>query len=315
MASFFASRLAPFADVTLIGSWREQIDAMNAHGLTVTELNGEQRLHRVRATDDPASAFPVDVAIVLTKSYQSEISAERAAGCLTPDGIAITLQNGLGNLEPLQSAVGINRATAGVTSIGATLLRPGHVRHAGNGSTSLGQLASPHPSLQLLAKHLTDSGLDASVTDNVASLLWGKVAINAGINPLTALLNVPNGYLATDPTARAIMQTAAQEAAAVADALQIPLPYNNVVSEVLRVAQATAQNRSSMLQDITRGAPTEVDAICGVIVQAGEKLAVEVPMNTQLYEMVVSAEIAPQSQLHNPFFKETILAILANTLS
>jgi hypothetical protein len=89
--------------------------------------------------------------------------------------------------------------------------------------------------------------------------VWGKLVINAAINPLTALLGVPNGELLARPAARALMADLACEAAAVAAAQGIRLPYPDPVAAAEGVAQRTAANRSSMLQDVQRGAPTEID--------------------------------------------------------
>ena len=109
--------------------------------------------------------------------------------------------------------------------------------------------------------------------------MWGKLVINAAINPLTALLRVPNGELLQRPAAHLLMRVLAQEAAAVATALGIHLPFEDAVRAAEEVARKTANNHSSMFQDIRRGAPTEIDAICGAITQTGEKLGVATPFN------------------------------------
>jgi len=136
--------------------------------------------------------------------------------------------------------------------------------------------------------------------ENVAdpdSLLWGKLVINAAINPLTAILRVPNGELLAHSTAGALMYAAANEAAAVAIALGVHLPYPDPSAAAEAVARRTANNRSSMLQDVLRGAPTEIDAICGAIVQAGEGLGVPTPVNLTLWQLVKAMSEEDQTQL------------------
>ena len=137
---------------------------------------------------------------------------------------------------------------------------------------------------------LQQAGFAAEVAENVDSLVWGKLVINTGINPLTAVLNVPNGYLAEQEAARRVMIAAAQETAAVAAAQGIQLPYPDAAERVLAVAQATAQNRSSMLQDLDRGSRTEIDAICGTVVKIGEAVGVETAVNQQLCAWVKQLE-------------------------
>jgi 2-dehydropantoate 2-reductase len=117
-------------------------------------------------------------------------------------------------------------------------------------------------------------------------LLWSKLVINAAINPLTALLRVTNGQLLERPAARTLVAAAAREAADVAAALGLRLTYPDPVAAAESVARRTASNTSSMLQDVMRGAPTEIDAICGAIVSAGEEWGVPTPVNGILWLLV-----------------------------
>jgi 2-dehydropantoate 2-reductase len=117
-------------------------------------------------------------------------------------------------------------------------------------------------------------------------LLWGKLVINAAINPLTALLRVPNGEILKRPTARSLMVSVAREAAAVAVAQGIRLPYPDPVVATETIARRTANNRSSMLMDVERGAPTEIDAICGAVIRAGEQVGVPTPANLTVWQVV-----------------------------
>jgi 2-dehydropantoate 2-reductase len=121
------------------------------------------------------------------------------------------------------------------------------------------------------------------------ALVWGKLAINAAINPLSALLRIPNGELLERPTARELMAEAARETARVAAAQGIRLPFDDPAAAAETVAARTASNRSSMLQDIRRGAPTEIDAINGAIVQAGQQVHVAAPTNRVLWQLVKAA--------------------------
>jgi 2-dehydropantoate 2-reductase len=195
---------------------------------------------------------------------------------LAPEGAAVTLQNGLGNLELLGP-----RARLGVTTAGATLLGPGWVRPGGEGVT---HLAAP----EWVAGLFREAGLEAQAVPAEAAegLLWGKLAVNCGINPLTALLRVPNGELLRRPQAQALMEAAAAECARVAQAKGIALPDTDAAAQARLVAEHTAGNRSSMFQDILRGAPTEVDAINGAVAQAGAALGVSTPINETLWRLV-----------------------------
>ena len=287
MACLFGARLSPFASVTLLGTWAEGLAALQRSGVRF-EAGGLETQHPVRATSDPLDCRGARLALVLVKSWQTKRTAEMLAECLAPEGVALTLQNGLGNLENLQQVLGAERAALGVTTTGATLLGPGFVRAGGSGPTYVAR----HPRLDLYLPLLRQAGFAVQVEDDVESLLWGKLAVNAGINPLTALLRVVNGALVEDEHAGALMGEAARETAAVAAALGVRLPYLDPAGQAVEVARRTTSNRSSMLQDILRGAPTEVDAINGAVTRSGERLGVATPVNRTLWRLVRSAVAA-----------------------
>jgi 2-dehydropantoate 2-reductase len=112
--------------------------------------------------------------------------------------------------------------------------------------------------------------------------------INAAINPLTAILDVPNGELLSSPSARELSAALAREVAAVAKAKGIALTFPDAAVAAEDVARHTAANFSSMLQDARRGALTEIDAICGAIVQAGEDAGVPTPVNATMWKLVAA---------------------------
>ena len=138
---------------------------------------------------------------------------------------------------------------------------------------------------------LERAGFELEYVADTEALLWGKLVVNAAINPLTGLLGVPNGELLRRAPVRALMGSTAREVASVAHALGITLPYNDPVAAVEGVARDTAENHSSMLQDIRRGAITEIDAICGAIVGSGERMGVPVPVNHCLWNLVQALQM------------------------
>lgn len=290
LGTLFGSRLGPLANVTLFGNWPEQIVTLQRDGLTVTHRDGSQSHHALSVTNNLAKMPPADVALILVKSYQTARAARQAANVLRPDGIAITLQNGLGNLEKLAEAVGQERAALGITAQGATVLAPGRLRHAGEGPTYLALAPGLEEQLQAITDLFNATGLETTLVDNANSLVWGKLAINAGINPLTALLEVPNGALVENENWRQVMSAAANEVARVAAALEIRLPFADAAGRTAEVSRATASNRSSMLQDISRAAPTEIDAISGAVVHFGRRLGVPTPVNESLLRLVKDKE-------------------------
>ena len=285
LASLFAARLTQAGhDITMLGTWREGLDALNQDGVRFVDADGNEASYPVRATDDPRECVDVKLAIVLVKAWQTERIATQLSTCLAKDGLALTLQNGLGNKETFIQSLGLTRVALGSTTTGATLLGPGHVKAGGEGVISLEQNQALGP----MEEALLSAGFNIQIVEDANALIWGKLVINAAINPLTALLRVKNGELLERPSAREMMGTLAIETANVARAENIQLPFDDPVKIAEDVARKTAANTSSMLQDVLRGAPTEVDAINGEVIKAANKAGVPVPVNRILRYLVKS---------------------------
>lgn len=290
MGSLFGGRLSSVADVWLVDPWGEHVRAMQEHGLCIVGPEGEEVVE-VKATTDPKDVPEgIELAIVFVKSHQTRTAAETASCFLREDGLALTLQNGLGNLEVIADVLGEGRALQGVTSHGATLLGPGRVRHAGWGPTHLSTRLEIADRVEGIAEVFRRAGFEVHISPDLESLIWGKLIINAGINALTAILRVPNGQLVEIGPARELMGQAVREAVRVAEAKGVKLPYDDPQARVEEVCRATAANRSSMLQDVLRGAKTEIEVINGAIVREGEQLGIPTPLNSYLVAMVRAIE-------------------------
>jgi 2-dehydropantoate 2-reductase len=289
MASLFGARLLRFggAAVTLTGSWPEALSSIAIHGIRVEDPSGIWSA-RPEVVPLDSSQAPADVVLVLVKSHQTAHVAGAVARALSPTGHAVTLQNGLGNREVLLRAAGPGRVSVGVATVGATLLGAGQVR-ATAGSVILGTGQSPAPSLLVLARLLSASGFETTLEADVDRAVWRKLAVNCAINPLSALAGCPNGGLLEAPELRATLVAAAREVGAVAAAKGIDLGADPA-ELALAVAQKTAANRSSMLQDVCRGAPTEIEALNGAVVREARAAGVLVPVNESLWRRIVEVE-------------------------
>ena len=279
LATLFAARLAAAGNsVVMLTTWPEAVTALRIHGARLVEASDVAHAYPVHVVSDPHQCRGISQALVLVKAWQTARAAAQLAQCLPADGLALSLQNGWGNREQLQEALGASRVATGVTTLGATVLEPGCVRAAGDGPVMLGK----HAALQPLAKRLAAAGFTVQHSDDIAGLLWGKLVINAAINPLTALLRVPNGALSEEPL-RSLMGRIAEEAAYVGHSLGLRLPFADAAAAALDVTRRTAANRSSMYQDVLHGRPTEVDAINGVVAREAERLSLAAPINQTLW--------------------------------
>lgn len=283
LATLFAGRLTQARhQVTMLGTWREGIEALNHNGARLVDSKGHEKRFPVRATSDPRECAGAKYVIVLVKAWQTERVARQLKDCLSDDGLVLTLQNGLGNRETLIQSFGLERVALGSTTTGATLLGPGLVKEGGEGIISIERNQALGP----MEEALRSAGFNIQVVEDTQSLIWGKLVVNAAINPLTALLRVRNGELLKRPFAREVMKALARETAQVAHAEHIDLPFDDPIAKAEDVAHKTAANTSSMLQDVLRGAPTEIDAICGAVVRAAEKHKIGAPVNWTCWQLV-----------------------------
>jgi 2-dehydropantoate 2-reductase len=283
LATLFAAQLSRAGhSISMLGSWKAGLDALRKDGARLVDSDGSEHQFEVQAINDPGECRGIKYALVLVKAWQTKKVAEQLRECLTKDGLAVTLQNGLGNREVLARSLGSSRVAPGVTTSGATLLGPGLVRTGGEGILSIEQ----NPALGPIADALTSANFNVNIVEDAQSLIWGKLVVNAAINPLTAILRVPNGKLLELASAREIMKALAMETAQVAGAENIQLPFPDPVAAVEDVARRTAANHSSMLQDVERGAPTEIDSICGAVVETGQKHEINTPTNWACWKLV-----------------------------
>lgn len=301
MGGLFGAMLGPFAQVRLCTTNAEHALAINRDGLLLTGMDGALRRVPVTALTDPAqSDRPADLILVCTKARSTEAAAQTAQRLLAADGLTLTLQNGLGNLERIAAVVGPARAAAGITAQAATLLGPGRVRHAGVGPTVLA--AAPGQSGQdakiaAVAELFNRASIETRIAEDGEALLWSKLIVNVGINALTALLRAANGALAQVPECERLMAQAVAEAVAVAQALGVNLGPEDQLDRVRQVCTLTAANRSSMLQDILRGRPTEIDVINGAVVAKGREVGVATPVNLLLTQLIQALEATASQRI------------------
>lgn len=272
--------------VTLVGNWPAQIHALRRAGLTVKNMDGTVERVALSVTNNPAALPPADLALILVKSWQTVHIAPAVGKILRADGLALTLQNGLGNAEALSTVLAARQIAVGITAQGANLPVAGQLHIGGSGDTIFAAQKGVEASLEMVREIFNQAGIPTEIHRQADALIWQKLAINAAINPLTALLNVPNGRLPEMPEQLEIINNIIREVVAVAAAKGISLDPEVTRQRTVAVCRATAANISSMLQDLRNGRPTEIDAISGAVVQLGEKFGIPAPVNRLLWHAV-----------------------------
>jgi 2-dehydropantoate 2-reductase len=271
---------------------RVAILGMGAIGHVVARaLEGRAAIVKVDRTHAPLrdGESPVDAAIVTTKTPGTAWGAEIAAKILAPEGVALTIQNGLGNYETLVDHVGAERAAVGVIYVGAQLVN-GELRATGAGKVELGRptATASRARLDELGRLLRAGGMDVTVVDNAWPAVWRKVVTNAAVNPLTALIRRTNAELLADAPASLVADGIAREVARVATASGVPIGEDEATTQWRAMAALTGANRSSMLQDVEAGRPTEIDAISGAVAREADRHGLAAPLNRAMTLLVSS---------------------------
>lgn len=290
MGSFIGAVLSQKYDVALHGR-EEKILPVRESGLKVTGTTNLVVKPETCFKAEDLRGKEYDLIILAVKSYDTD-SAMSIVKEVVSDGTAVlSFQNGLDNEVRIAEAIGAERTLGGVTSHGITFVQPGHVHHAGIGETIIGELDGKETErIKEIAEALSSVGIETKVNSNIHSEIWTKGIVNAGINPLTALTRLHNGYLLRIPSLTRLLESTCRECIGVANAAGIDLVEGEVIEKTKNVARLTAENKSSMLQDIERGKRTEIDSINGAIVESGKMHGIGTPVNSALVALVKGVE-------------------------
>ena len=257
--------------------------------------NGRFALHDSEKGPVPGSEMgSYDVAIIAGKASSTPILASIAKDLLSPDGVAMSIQNGLGHAENIAHVVGRGRILAGSTTHSAWREGGGTVNWSGRGSISMGKLDGSEPSgtASSLLGYLEDSRLNPNWSSNIEGVIWMKLLINVAINPVCAIAGVRNGALSEVPE---LWEQALEEmnvAEEVDIASGVELGDFEPESFLRKVVLATSGNRVSMLQDLMAGRKTEVEVLCGAVASRGEELGIPTPRNEMLLALVRGIEMS-----------------------
>ena len=278
-------------EVWLLDKYPERAKKMHSDGLRLDGPGGGSVV-KVNVTADAKDiGSPCDLVVICVKSYSTEDACKAIRQIVSEKTCVMTLQNGIGNVQILNDYFGEDKVIAGITNHGATLVGPGHVRHAGKGDTVIGRSDGKLSGiLKETSNILSKAGFETKISKDINSVIWSKLVINVGINALTAVTRLNNGRLLEYEEAGNLMRGAVQEAVKVVKRKRIKLAYDDPIQKVESVCKATAANVSSMLQDVLNKKRTEIDFINGAIVRHGRSVNIQTPVNEVLTNLVKTIE-------------------------
>ncbi len=287
MGTLFGYHLAQTCDVTMLDTNPATIAAIGQSGVAVND----ETPRSVRVTTHARDLYGSQVLFLFVKAVDTLRALRAFAGELNPSTPIVSLQNGVGNEDAIKTALGgAVPVILGITTESSLTTAPGRVRSSESGNTILGSSSAAPATARTIADLLTRSGLRTAVVYDIKPHLWGKLVANAAINAISALLDCDAGAIPLDSNASRLAESLAEEAASVAAALKISLPFVNPWQYVMQVIEIGADSKSSMAFDLESGHPTEIDHLNGAVVAFGRRTGVATPCNETMVRLIKAKE-------------------------
>ena len=272
--------------VVLVDVRQEQVDAINADGLSLEEDGGTVGV-RPAARLPAGVSGPAALVVLFTKAFHSAAALEGARAAIGSDTWILSLQNGLGHVEVIRRHVDDARIVVGTTTFPADLIGPGRVRTHGGGQSKIMAVAGGVTDrLRALAAAFTACDLATQIAEDVFVSIWEKLAFNCAMNALAAVTGFTVGQMGSAPEGRALADRVVVEVVAVARRKGIAADVERVRAVVAMAFREHTHHKPSMLQDLLAHRPTEIDAINGAVVREAAALGMEVPTTATLCDLV-----------------------------
>lgn len=268
------------------------VDAINRGGFRLSGVTGDNTYAVKATTERDGLAGTADIVLFHPHTTGTVEAAKTAAIVLKPEGWAVTLQNGIGNVEALVDALGVARVVGGISYHSAAMAGPGHSVHTNAGATYLGELGGGGgPRVEGLVAALQDAGFEPHVAPDIMSVIWSKFVHNCAINALCAVAGMRSGEIARLPAASELQSRILEEVMAVVAAKGITLTNADPIAYI-KAHTFLRYNKPSMQQHMEAARPTEIDSLNGALVREAKELGIPVPFNEALTMMVKAREWA-----------------------
>lgn len=285
MGSLFGGYLSRNNEVSVIDVNPATVEAIQMNGVRVKEKDGTVSRFTPKAMTSSNGLGFQDLVVVFVKSMFTISALEGNKGIIGPDTYLMTLQNGAGHESKLLRFADRRHVIIGSTQHNSSVIGPGFVNHGGSGLTSIGLLDGGSSAIDPIAENLTSCGFECRTEENVQKQVWWKMFTNTAASSLTAMFQVPLGFIHSDPNANFLMRNLCREAVEVANSLGLGFRLEDVVEDVDAVCRNATDGYTSIYADIRDGRRSEVDTISGSVVEAAHVQNIEVPY----HEFVVKA--------------------------
>lgn len=291
MGCLYGAYLSRKHEVTMVDSYRPQVEAIQKQGITILENDGSrQQFDGVQAAVSGELTGHMDLVIVFVKSTYTEDALAQNAALFEPDTLVMTLQNGAGNDRKIEKYVAKENVIIGTSKHNAVNLGAGTSRHPASGVTTIGSNYGADDKVETVRKALEESGLSVAVSDDIQRIIWSKLLVNLSVNTFTAITETPIGYMIKNDYAWNFAKRLIYEAVEVAEADGTYFDRREALAMVHKVCEDAGDGYSSMYQDKKKHIRTEIDAINGAIVEQAKQYGVPTPYNTLIVDLIHAIE-------------------------
>jgi 2-dehydropantoate 2-reductase len=289
VGGFFGGRLAHAGyDVSFVARGAH-LAAMRERGLVIeNEAQGNIRIPKVRATDDPASLGPVDLVVLSVKLWDTESAIRQMKPMLKPGTAVLSLQNGVIKDDILRRELGEAPVMGGVCYVATTIARPGVILQTGPMQrVVIGEYdGKPSERARLLHEALLKSGVSSELSSDVRRAIWEKFVFLVGISATTTAMRTTIGPIRKNPRTRAFLLEIFRETVAVGRAHGIALPADYADACLARADGLPGEMAASMAHDLHRGNRLEVEWLSGGVAQLGAAAGVPTPANRAVWDIL-----------------------------
>jgi len=293
VGAYFGGLLARAGrDVTLIAR-RNHVQAICEKGLFIDSKDFQDYVP-IQASTELTAISSANIVLLCVKSPDTEKVIQDIKPYLKNDAVILSLQNGVDNCARIRSLVN-NRAFSTVVYVAVGMIGPGHVKHFGRGELEIGIELENHDAktIQLvheLADFLSASNVPTSLSEQIEKSLWIKFLINCSYNGISAIGHIQYGQMDEVKEVNQLIDEITREVLAVAKAKGIHISYNEALAANQKIPLTMFGQISSTARDISRGKPTEIEYLNGLIVREGQRLGIPTPANLAIYALVKMLE-------------------------
>lgn len=281
LGGYFGGRLAGAGHNVTFVARGAQLEAFQQNGLKIESPTGDLHLPEISAVEDPNLSGKADIVLFLVKNFDVEAAAQALLPSLKSDSVVVTLQNGVSAASRLGEIIGHDRVVPGIAFIPADVRAPGVIRHGAELQKLVFGRGNKTNAAQIdkLANALREVGVEVSISDDVQVMLWTKFVFLSAFSAMTTLTRLDVGPLRNTPETAALFRQAMDETEAVGKVLCPDLPEGTAEAQWQFMLSLPDTVHASMLDDLNRGKPLELNFLSGDVSRIGREHEVATPLH------------------------------------